>query len=83
MTEREADAVAEMRGTCEDPVGVVTETGEAVLEPTPERHQGPVSGDCREADDAGETLVQGSRVGGDGFPAEMAPSARDGVVYEE
>ena len=78
MTKPEADAVVEMLDTCETPVIVVTETGKAVLVPTPEQHQGPVYGSCEEAEDAGEILVQGSRGGGHGFPADMVPSARDG-----
>ena len=61
MTEPEANAVVEMLGTCEVPVRVVSEKGDAVLIPTPEPHQGPVYGSCEEAEEAGEQRVQRSQ----------------------
>ena len=87
MTEPEAEAVALMLETCEDPPVVVTEvesysalgtaTGEHKPEPT-EELQNSVYGSCEEAEAAGEQRVQGSRGGGRGFPKAMVPSARDG-----
>ncbi len=78
MTQPEAEAVAEMLGTCEDSVKVTTETGENVPVPTQEPHQGPVYGSCEEAAETGEERVLGNRGGGEGFQKEIVPSARDG-----
>ena len=78
MTEPEAEAVVEMLGTCETPVKVVTESGEEVPLPTPEQYQGPVYESCEEAESAGEERVLGGRGGGEGFPSNIVPSARDG-----
>ena len=78
MAPGESGTVMDMLGTCEDPARVVTETGEAVPVPTPVRYQGPVYGSCDDAKAARETLVQGSRGRGEGFPEDMVPSARDG-----
>ena len=83
MTQVESEIVMDMLGTCEDPpefevdtldhLGIVTGEDKQTAEP-----ENPMYGSCEEAEDAGETLVQGSRGGGEGFPAEMVPSARDG-----
>ena len=85
MTGPEADAVALMLGTCEDPPQVVMEDWEAlgattgVHKPEPgEELQNAVYGSCEEAAEAGEQRVQGSQGGGRGFPKAMVPSARDG-----
>ena len=78
MTEPEAEAIVKMLGTCENPVKVSTETGETVPVPTPVPYEGPVYGSCEEAAEAGEERVLGSRGGGEGFPEETVPSARDG-----
>ena len=78
MTEPEAESVVEMLGTCETPVKVVTESGEEVPLPTPDQYQGPVYESCEEAESAGEERVLGGRGGGEGFPSNIVPSARDG-----
>ena len=83
MTEPEADAVAEMLDTCENPPVVEVEISEAmevrvgVHKPTSEP-EGTVYGSCDEAEAAGEQRVQGSQGGGEGFPKRVVPSARDG-----
>ena len=85
MTEPEAEAVALMLGTCEDPPEVVMEgwetlgsrVGEHKPEPT-EEPEGSVYGSCEEAESAGEHRFQGSQGGGLGYPKAMVPSARDG-----
>ena len=87
MTELEAEAVALMLGTREDPPEVVTvvefltslgtATGEHKPEPEPEL-QNSVYGSFDEAESAGEERVQGSQGGGRGFPKATVPSARDG-----
>ena len=81
MTPVESEIVMDMLGTCENPpqVDVRTTLGKATEEHKPTA--GPeetVYGSCEAAEDAGETLVQGSQGGGRGFPAKMVPSARDG-----
>ena len=83
MTPVESAIVMDMLGTCEEPpqfevktldyLGTVT--GED--KPTAEADE-PMYGSCEEASAAGEERVQGSRGSGQGFPAEMVPSARDG-----
>ena len=79
MTPVESEIVMDMLGTCEDPVKFVTGTGTVTHVPAPEpEEQGTVYESCDEAAAAGEERVQGSRGGGEGFPAEMVPSARDG-----
>ena len=89
MTEPEADAVAEMLDTCENPPVVVVEVREArvgVHKPETTEQDGSVYQSCDEAEAAGEQRVQGSQGGGRGFPKAMVPSARDedgdGVVCE-
>ena len=81
MTQVESEIVMDMLRTCENPpkVDVRTALGKATGEhkPTTEPEE-TVYGSCEEAEDAGETLVQGSQGGGRGFPAKMVPSARDG-----
>ena len=81
MTQIESEIVMDMLGTCEDPpkVDVRTALGKATGEhkPTAEMEE-TMYGSCEAAEDAGETLVQGSQGGGRGFPAKMVPSARDG-----
>ena len=81
MTPVESEIVMDMLGTCENPpkVDVRTTLGKATGEhkPTAEPEE-TVYGSCEAAEDAGETLVQGSQGGGRGFPAKMVPSARDG-----
>ena len=83
MSEPEAGAVVEMMNTCDDPpvveirMALGTATGVHKPEPTDEL-QNPVYGTCEEAAEAGEERVQGSQGGGEGFPKEMVPSARDG-----
>ena len=81
MTQVESEIVMDMLGTCENPpkVDVRTALGKATGEhkPTAEPEE-TVYGSCEAAEDAGETLVQGSQGGGRGFPAKMVPSARDG-----
>ena len=85
MTEMEAEAVAEMLNTCENPPVVEVEVWEAmearvgVHKPdTTQEQDGSVYGSCEEAAEAGEQRVQGSQGGGRGFPTAMVPSARDG-----
>ena len=81
MTEPEADAVAEMLDTCEDPPmvdgRVALEVRVGVHKPTAEP-EGAVYGSCDEAEAAGEQRVQGSQGGGMGYPKATVPSARDG-----
>ena len=81
MTQVESEIVMDMLGTCENPpkVDVRTALGKATGEhkPTAEPEE-TVYGSCEAAEDAGETLVQGSQGGGRGFSAKMVPSARDG-----
>ena len=81
MTPVESEIVMDMLGTCDNPlkVDVRTAMGKATGEhkPTAEPEE-TVYGSCEAAEDAGETLVQGSQGGGRGFPAKMVPSARDG-----
>ena len=79
MTQPEAEAVAEMLDTCENPPEVEVQD---VLEPRtgvdkPES-PGPVYESCEEAAAAGETRAQGSSGNGRGYPKEVVPSARDG-----
>ena len=86
-TEAEADALAEMLGTCEPPrslavVRVEATQPEATATLTPTPTATPVTGktydSCDEAADADEERVRGSKGTGRGFPAAMVPSARDG-----
>ena len=87
MTEPEAEAVALMLGTCENPPEVLTVvesysapgtvTGEHEPEAT-EELQNPVYGSCEEAEFAGDQRFQGSQGGGLGYPKAMVPRARDG-----
>lgn len=83
MTQVEWEIVMDMLHTCEDPPVVEVETldhlGAASGEhkPTPETGE-TVYESCEEAAEAGEERVQGSQGGGEGFPAEMIPNARDG-----
>ena len=58
-------------------VGEATATPTLVPELEPEENTS-VYGSCEEAEDAGESRVQGSVGGERGFPKEMVPSARDG-----
>ena len=79
MTQRETDAIIGMLDTCGELVQVVTITAEGT--PTPTRESEDISavyGSCEEAENAGETRVQGSVGPGRGFPREMVPDARDG-----
>ena len=81
MTQVESEIVMDMLGTCENPpkVDVRTALGKATGEHKPTTEpEDTVYGSCEAAEDAGETLVQGSQGGGRGFPAKMVPSARDG-----
>ena len=92
MTPVESEIVMDMLGTCKNPpkfevdtldyLGAVT--GED--KPTAETDEAAY-GSCEEAAAAGERQLQGSRGSGQGFPAEMVPSARDGdgdgVVCEQ
>ena len=89
MTEPEAEAVALMLGTCENPPEVLTvvesysATRTVTGEPEPEPEatgelQNSVYGSCEEAAESGEQRVQGSQGSGRGFPKTMVPSARDG-----
>ena len=83
MTPVESEMVMDMLGTCENPpeyevetldyLGAVTGEDKQTAEP-----EETVYGSCEEAAEAGEQRVQGSRGGGQGFPAETVPSARDG-----
>ena len=66
MTEPEAEAVALMLGTCEDPPDV--DVREALESATGEHKPEP----------AEEQRFQGSQGGGLGYPKAMVPSARDG-----
>ena len=83
MTAVESEIVMDMLGTCENPpefeveIRGTMEVRVGVHKPTAEP-DGTVYGSCEEAADAGEVRVQGSRGGGQGFPAETVPSARDG-----
>ena len=81
MTPVESEIVMDMLGTCDNPLklDVRTAMGKATgkHKPTAEPEE-TVYGSCEAAEDAGETLVQGSQGGGRGFPAKMVPSARDG-----
>ena len=92
MTPVESAIVMDMLGTCENPPDVELEeldylgavTGEDKPTADPEE---TVYESCEEAAVAGEVRIQGNRGGGEGFPAETVPSARDGdgdgVVCEE
>ena len=92
MTPVESEIVMDMLGTCADPPKFEVETldysgavtGE--LDPTAEP-EGVVYESCEGAAAAGEQRVQGSQGGGEGFPKDMVPSARDGdgdgVVCEQ
>ena len=93
MTPVESETVMAMLGTCENPPKFELETldylGTVTGEedkPTAETDEAAY-GSCEEAAAAGEQRVQGSRGGGQGFPAEMVPSAQDGdgdgVVCEQ
>ena len=83
MTPIESEIVMDMLGTCENPpdfevktldyLGAVTGEDKPRADP-----EGTVYGSCEKAEAAGEERVQGSQGGGQGFPAEMVPSARDG-----
>ena len=83
MTPVESEIVMDMLGTCEVPPRYEVEmldyldsvTGDH--KPTAETEE-TVYRSCEKAAAAGEERVQGSRGGGQGFPAEMVPSARDG-----
>ena len=83
MTPVESAIVMDMLGMCENPPEYEVETVEETVvvpredKPTPEP-EGAVYGSCEEAAEAGAERVQGSRGGGEGFPVEMVPSARDG-----
>ena len=63
-------------GTCEDQPEVKVLTGMVVVDKSEE--YAPVYESCEEAEAAGEQRTQGSQGGGQGFPKEMVPSARDG-----
>ena len=83
MTPVESEIVMDMLGTCENPPAVELEaSGNVVVVPGEHKQtaepENPVYGSCEEAAAAGEQRVQGSRGSGQGFPAEMVPSARDG-----
>ena len=92
MTPVESEIVMDMLGTCENPpkfevdtldyLGTVTGEDKPTADP-----EETVYGSCEEAAAAGERQVQGSSGGGQGFPAEMVPTARDGdgdgVVCEQ
>ncbi len=74
-----------MLDTCEKPVEVEAARAEGVPRPQPEpESEGGVYESCEEAENAGESRVEGSEGGGRGFPKEMVPSSRDGdgVVCE-
>ena len=83
MTPVESEIVMDMLGTCEEPPDFEVETRDDMLikvgvhKPTAEPEE-TVYGSCGEAAAAGEERVQGSQGGGQGFPKEMVPSARDG-----
>ena len=78
MTPVESEIVMDMLGTCENPPEFEVEIREAmearvgVHKPTAEP-EGALYGSCEEAAAAGEQRVQGSRGGGQGFPAETVP----------
>ena len=79
----ESGIVMDMLGTCENPPAVELEASGTVMVVPGEHKQtaepeNSVYGSCEEAAAAGEQRVQGSRGSGQGFPAEMVPSARDG-----
>ena len=57
--------------------GDATPTPTLVPEPEPQETSS-VYASCEEAEEAGETRVQGSAGEGRGFPTEIVPSARDG-----
>ena len=83
MTPVESEIVMDMLGTCENPPEFEVETLEYLGTVTGEDKQAAepeetVYGSCEEAEDAGEILVRGSQGGGEGFPKDMVPSARDG-----
>ena len=85
MTKIEVEAVVDMLQRCENPPDVEVEErdylGTATGDHRPEPTEEPASaayGSCEEAESAGEQKFQGSRGGGEGFPKEMVPSARDG-----
>ena len=65
--------------------GEATATPTVVPEPEPQGDTS-VNGSCEEAEQAGESRVQGSFGGGRGFPKEIVHSARDsdgdGVVCD-
>ena len=83
MTAVESEIVMDMLGTCENPPEFEVEIRETmevkvgVHKPTAEP-DGTVYASCGEAAAAGEPRVLGSRGGGQGFPKEIVPSARDG-----
>ena len=92
MTPVESEIVMDMLGTCENPPKFEVETldylGTVTGEdkPTVEADEAAY-GSCEEAAATGEQRVQGSHGSGQGFPAKMVPSARDGdgdgVVCEQ
>ena len=89
MTQGEAEVVMDMLDTCEKAVPVEARRAEGIPTPTtePEEVTVVVYESCEDAEDAGETRVQGDNGEGRGFPSRVVPSARDGdgdgVVCEE
>ena len=82
--EVEAERAEDIAGTetsGQTTAGEATATPTLVPELEPEENT-PMYESCEEAVEAGELRVQGSVGGGRGFPKEMVPSARDGVVCE-
>ncbi len=87
VTQAEHDALVQMLRTCDEPPslwvshgsipGVHRATSTPVPRPTATTTTIKYSS-CDAAQAAGETRVQGSQGNGRGFPAWMAPSARDG-----
>ena len=81
MTPYEADIVMDMLYTCEDPPTVEVEALDyvgSVAVKDKSSAKTIVYASCEEAAEAGEERIQGSQGGGQGFLAEMVPTARDG-----
>ena len=81
VTQAEAEALREMLSTCKRRVRLITRPWEHPQTPQ-EAQEGPgqatVYRSCEEADQARETLTQGTNGPGRGYPQALVPSARDG-----
>ena len=81
VTRAESAALQTMLETCANPPVLMiteTETSSESPDPTPTEVSSATYASCEEAEQAAEQRVQGSKGSGQGFPASMVPSARDG-----